>query len=437
MLVKTFQAVDMPAAIRMVKAEFGPDAMILSSKKDKRRGLLGLYSKPFFEVTAALDRTPRALPAPRTEKKPVENTAQEEFQKSMLAPLARELKDLRAKVETLSSREREKVRQQPPPVPDEMDIPRRKAAVEPLQRPVARTEAEELKKILLRSLEKPDAQAAGSEQRQKPAKAKVAATRQDILEMLAAELKENGVGAGEIRNLMKPVAVAAVSGEGEVSLRRILKESVQSAIHCTGPLKMKKDGPRIMALVGPTGVGKTTTIAKLAALAYKHGVPVALITIDTFRIGGVEQLRTYSSIMGVPLTVASTPSELADALAVHSDKRLIFIDTAGQSPNDQARLRELNSFLKIDPAIETHLCLSATTRDKELSQTIVKFGMLPVSRVIFTKLDESESFGCIVNVHMRDKFPISYLTNGQRVPEDIEVASSGKIADLVVREITS
>jgi flagellar biosynthesis protein FlhF len=200
---------------------------------------------------------------------------------------------------------------------------------------------------------------------------------------------------------------------------------------------MKKDGPRIMALVGPTGVGKTTTIAKLAALAYKHGAPVALITIDTFRIGGVEQLRTYSSIMGVPLTVASNPAELVKALAVHSDKRLIFIDTAGQSPNDQKRLRELNSFLNVDPAIETHLCLSATTRDKELSQTIAKFGILPVSRVIFTKLDESESFGCMVNVHMRDKFPISYLTNGQRVPEDIEIASSGKIADLVVREITS
>src|ERR1039457_2907603 len=116
MLVKTFQAVDMPEAIRMVKAEFGPDAMILSSKKDQRRGFMGLYSKPVYEVTAALDKTPRALPAPpRPAIKPAETTAQEEFQKSMLAPLARELKDLRAKFEIMTAREKEKARQQPPP----------------------------------------------------------------------------------------------------------------------------------------------------------------------------------------------------------------------------------------------------------------------------------------------------------------------------------
>jgi flagellar biosynthesis protein FlhF len=198
---------------------------------------------------------------------------------------------------------------------------------------------------------------------------------------------------------------------------------------------MKKNGPKIIALVGPTGVGKTTTTAKLAAMYAMHkGAKVALVTTDNFRVGAFEQLKTYSKIMGVPLEIAVTSQELANATETHSDKDLIIIDTAGRSPKDHGRLDELKALLDSGLDIEMHLCLSATTRDKELSDAIANFSILPISSLLFTKLDEAENLGSIVNTHHRSKLPLSYFTNGQMVPEDIVVATPRKLANLVMRE---
>jgi len=254
---------------------------------------------------------------------------------------------------------------------------------------------------------------------------------------LAEELRARGVEESAISQLLIPVTEAAARGETPDRLRDRLKQTIASEISCSGPFKLAKNSARILAMVGPTGVGKTTTIAKLAALAYKQGVTVALITIDTFRIGAIAQLQTYSGIMDTPMEIASTPAELAQAIAAHADKQLILIDTAGRNPRDQKRIQEMKAFLEVNPAIEIHLCLSATTRDRELAQAVTRFGVLPVSRMLFTKLDESMSFGCIVNTHLKNKLPLSYLTTGQRVPEDIETASSQRVADLVVREMKS
>lgn len=442
MLVKTFQAADMPEALRMVKAEFGPDAMILSSRKDRRRGFLGFYSKPFYEVTAAQDKSPRANPEPPPAKESGLNTL-EAFQNSLLAPLARELKELRARVDIISAREgsgeprREK----------EENQPRQRESSELAPRTLPRAEMEELKKVLLRSMTAQDAtvqevaarevapqevavQENAGVRRKKPREKAAPA----LMEQLAGELRENGVAEEAIRTFMVPVEAAAASRKGSARLREVLRESVAAGIRCAPLLNGEKGLSRIVALVGPTGVGKTTTIAKLAAHACKQGAKVALITIDTFRVGGVSQLDTYSGIMGLPLEVTKTPGELAEALQLHGDKEFIFIDTAGQSPRDRNKLLELKSFLAVNPEIETHLCLAATTRDRELAQTVDRFGVLPISRLIFTKLDESESFGSIVNTHLRDNIPLSCFTTGQRVPEDIEIATSLMVASLVVRE---
>jgi len=240
-----------------------------------------------------------------------------------------------------------------------------------------------------------------------------------------------------VTQLLTPVKIAAGRGESLDRLRVRLNKAVADGVSCSGSFKLKKNASRILALVGPTGVGKTTTIAKLAALAYKQGVSVALITIDTFRIGAVAQLQTYSGIMNLPMEIAATPAELAEAIDAHADKQLVFIDTAGRNPRDRTRIQEMKAFLDVHPDIETHLCLSATTRDKELTQAVTRFGVLPISRLLFTKLDESMSFGCIVNTHLRNKLPLSYFTTGQRVPEDIETATPQRVANLVVREMKS
>ena len=182
-----------------------------------------------------------------------------------------------------------------------------------------------------------------------------------------------------------------------------------------------------VALVGPTGVGKTTTIAKLAArYAQRHGADnVALITTDTFRIGASEQLQTYGRIIGCPVKVANNAKELADAMLTLRDKSLILIDTAGMGQrdkrlNDQLATLLHNNRLRIRP----YLVLSATSQTQVLNDAVKQFKTLPLSGCIFTKLDECLSLGESISVAIEHGMAVSYLTNGQQVPEDMKVADA-------------
>ncbi len=437
----------MSEALKMVKAEMGLDAMILSSKQERRKGILGLFSKPYYEVTAALEQKPVQRPVYYQEKPERELSTKEEFQNSMLAPLARELRELKERVEALAKKETEK--KEPAPVAV-VEMP--ESEVKPFQpqregaapRTFAREDMEEIKKLLLNAV------AAKEEKASKPVSFPVVAggemlevknladdgdLSEEALELLATELRSEEVGADSIQALLELIRPAAELGEELEALRERLIDAFAGIIKCSGPLRLKKAGPRIMATVGPTGVGKTTTIAKLAAMyALNKGARVAMITTDNFRVGAIEQLKTYSKIMDVPLEVAATVKELETVLAKHADKDLILIDTAGRSPKDREKLEELKVYLESHPAIETYLCISATTRDREMNEIVANYSVLPISRLLFTKLDESESFGCIVNAQVRNKYPLSYFTTGQKVPEDIEVATARKLANLVLRE---
>jgi len=182
-----------------------------------------------------------------------------------------------------------------------------------------------------------------------------------------------------------------------------------------------------VALVGPTGVGKTTTIAKLAArYAQRHGADkVALITTDTFRIGASEQLQTYGRIIGCPVKVAKDAKELADSLLSLRDKSLILIDTAGMGQRDKRLSEQLgqliqNTRLRIRP----YLVLSATSQNQVLDDAVKQFKTLPLSGCIFTKLDECLSLGESISVAIENGLPVGYVTNGQQVPEDIKVADA-------------
>jgi len=441
MLVKTFQAASMAEALRMVKAELGPDAMILSTKKDKTGGILGFFSKPVYRVTAALDPArksapPAAAPAPYRERPERERTAKEDLENSMMAPLARELRELREKVEALSRREEE---------------PRREVKQEEVANPpgqqdlglnlknIPRSDLEEIKKLLLNTLAK--SQEGGVKSVQWPnVQQAPAVDRQSGDEILpedsplAQDLIMSGISTELIRKILDTLNTLPVEG-GNQTLKNRLGETLGRLIKFAGTLKLRKNSPRIIALVGPTGVGKTTTTAKLAAMyALNRGNKVALITMDIFRVGAVEQLKTYSRIMGIPLEVASTPKELEKAVEKHSACDLIFIDTAGRSHKDKEKLDEMKNFLENKIPIEVYLCLSATTKDRELEEILARFSIFQVSKVVFTKIDESESFGNMVNLLMKDNLQIAYFTTGQRVPEDIEVATSAKLADMILRE---
>lgn len=190
-----------------------------------------------------------------------------------------------------------------------------------------------------------------------------------------------------------------------------------------------------IALIGPTGVGKTTTLAKIAAsYLTAHSHSIALITIDTYRIAAVEQLKVYGEIMHLPVDVVITPDQLKRAIEKHQDKDLILIDTAGRSPRDTFCIAELTTFLSPELNIDKHLVLSATTREVELLNTIERFNSLGISNTIFTKIDECSNLGVLLNIQIQNDNPLSYVTNGQRVPEDLVEISENRVAELIMSQ---
>ena len=195
-------------------------------------------------------------------------------------------------------------------------------------------------------------------------------------------------------------------------------------------------GKKIWAFIGPTGVGKTTTLAKIAAhFSLRFGKTITLITLDTYRIGGLEQLKTYARILRLPFEVAGDPDELKEIITRHRDQDLLLIDTAGRNPQNREQLEELKRFLTVDPRIQNHLVLSATTKDGDLAQGVQRFSLMPIASYIFTKIDETEEYASLFNQLLRHRRPLSYLTNGQRVPEDIELATKGKVANLILQTV--
>ena len=182
-----------------------------------------------------------------------------------------------------------------------------------------------------------------------------------------------------------------------------------------------------VALLGPTGVGKTTTIAKLAArFAMKYGAEqVALITTDNYRIGAHEQLQTYGRIMGCPVRQVRDAEELANALYQFRNRRLVLIDTAGVGQRDIRLTEQLDTLVKnAKVRIRSYLVMSATSQRRVMQEAVDHFRRIPLSGCILTKLDESLNLGEVINVCIQNALPISYITDGQRVPEDIQVANA-------------
>ena len=193
------------------------------------------------------------------------------------------------------------------------------------------------------------------------------------------------------------------------------------------------DNARILVFVGPTGVGKTTTLAKLAArFAFYQNKKVGMITIDTYRVGAVDQLRTYADITGMPVEVVMAPKEMAAALEKLSACDIILVDTAGRNAKNTMQVSELAGFLSVLPAPEIFLVLSATTKTRDLYMIMDKFSRVNYNRLIFTKLDETTTHGVILNVCAKTNYPVTYITTGQNVPDDLEVAHSEKLANLIL-----
>ena len=219
----------------------------------------------------------------------------------------------------------------------------------------------------------------------------------------------------------------------EMLAKARIARMVEEEIRVTGPIRMQPGKRRLVALVGPTGVGKTTTIAKLAAnFRLKEKRRVGLITVDTYRIAAVEQLRTYADIIDLPMEVVSTPREMREAVARMNDLELILMDTAGRSPRDEVKIQELKSMLTEAGADEVHLVLSSTAGAASLVRTAEQFADVGTTALVLTKLDEVSGLGNLLPLLRSSKLPLSYVTDGQNVPDDIEPADSRRLARMVL-----
>jgi flagellar biosynthesis protein FlhF len=439
MKLKTYQACSMAEALAAVKRDLGRDAVILHTRHFRKGGLLGLGGRQMWEITASQNvNVParplrnadaaaggaKAIPAPKAAaslRKSASNSAVAVIDGPDLAPLLEEEPPLRARVPARPTLTRLAA---PPGAKRAIPAAAKAAAPAGTLPPSAIVLAEQLGKLtgmvekLLRRQEAPDAPPAPEELFE----VYLNLLQQDVAEDIARELVQ------KLRSELTPQQLA-----NRAAITERLLDSIASMIPTQVPVTGNVGRPRVIVLIGPTGVGKTTTIAKLAAnLKLRQNQHVGLITVDTYRIAAVEQLRTYAQIIHVPLSVVMSPEELSSAIEDMADMDVILVDTAGRSQRNGERLDELKRFLAAARADEVHLVLSTTANQKNLQSAIERFGALGADRLILTKLDEAVSFGMILNIVRRMDAALSFVTTGQDVPDDIEVGEGRKLAQRIV-----
>jgi flagellar biosynthesis protein FlhF len=382
MKTKTYRAATMRDALALVRRDLGGGAIILHSREVRRGRLFGRGRRELVEVTATTEATaeggtdaPPARLADRRRGHPSPVDPQPPIHSSPAeAPsgLGEELRRLHELVEGLSRQGR--IDHLLPELPSEL-VPTYATLVEA-----------------------------------------------DVPETLARRLVRHVAEGLEPHDLGRDEAIHAS-----------LREAVEGCLPIAPPIASVPGTTRVVALVGPTGVGKTTTVAKLAAnFKLAQGLRVGLVTVDTYRIAAVEQLRTYAEIIDLPLAVANDPGEMRGAITSLGQVDLVLIDTAGRSPRDEVRIRELADFLAEARPDEVHLVLSATCAERSLRAAVERFAVARADRLILTKLDEADGLGGVLAVIGQANRPVSYLTTGQAVPDDIEPADRKRLARLIL-----
>ncbi|MSR60154.1 MAG: flagellar biosynthesis protein FlhF [Planctomycetaceae bacterium] len=434
--VRTFKAASMHEAIETVRREMGPDAVILQTRElPKPRFFRWKDSSERVEVTAGLGvnvRTPRALQTGMAQSGVA--TAERPLDSNLAPPPA-----LLASPRVGAALENG-VHQQP------YEPFLRSAATSatpcaPLPSALPQTRVSAGGPPVLTDQQASIARQLSSIQQMVAQLTREAASRGDEIpselfsvytELIDAEVDED-LSRDLIRRLKQDSAADELPDPAAVKAR--LQKMVESEIRCSKPIGTTPGKRRVVALIGPTGVGKTTTIAKLAAnFRLRDGIRLGLVTVDTYRIAAVEQLRTYAEIIDLPMKVVTSPREMRRALDELSGLDLVLIDTAGRSPRDELKIQELKSLLAEAQVDEVHLVLSMVASAKSLEATAEKFAPAGPTSVILTKLDEAVGMGSLLSVARRVPLPVSYLTTGQDVPDDIEHAQARWISRLVLGE---
>ncbi len=379
MNIKTYHAPTMREALEMAKSDLGGDAVILHTRCLKRGGFFGFGGREEVEITASSDvRVLPRGPEVRTRKVPraVErayNPPAENTSEGGVATLQQEVDSIKTLLMDYVAGQEKKILGKAP------------------------GELTALYKLLLRRGIHPD-------------------LSRDI-----------------IRRLKKP---ASKNEEKENPGHfELLRSTIAGLIKTSPPIAALDDGPMVAALIGPTGVGKTTTVAKLAAnFKLVQGLDVGLVTLDTYRIAAVQQLKTYADIIGIPVNVILTPEELRQARKTFAGKDIILVDTAGRSQRDAKRMDELQVFLDAGSFDQIHLVVSAATNDANLEDIMKRFAPLATDHVIVSKMDEAACPGHVLRVVLESDKRLSYVTTGQEVPDDIEAADAQRFTTMILSE---
>jgi flagellar biosynthesis protein FlhF len=392
MKFKKFVAPTLKEATEMMKKELGENAIVIGTRRIRQPGLFGFFKPELIEIVGAVE----------------EEIPQERAKVSSTVELLKKMtQEIEAKRKLTSD-----------------EIPGFDKTVERYDYSQIKSELEEVKQALNEITEH--------------LKYKGANQYPSILKKVFMNLIEKEVEE-ELANKIVRSVLLKLSGDELRDEKRVEGEVINiisEILRFSKPIKPLRKKTFTLAFVGPTGVGKTTTVAKLAAI-YKifESAKVALISADTYRIAGIEQLQAFANIAGIPMDVAYTPEDMARLVRKHQDKDLILIDTVGRNQKQGEQISELAKFIKGADPDEVHLVLSATSSYKNMIDVYNRFKVLLPNRLIFSKVDEAVSLGHILNIAYRTKLPLSYITTGQTVPDDIAIAEPKVIASLIYKEV--
>lgn len=408
MNIKRYIAKDMMEATRKIREELGSEAVILNNKLIRKKGLKRFFSPPMVEVVVAYEpfgSVSRKTPNAGARQDAAGNSPEAEKEQAR----SQRIRELDSKISNIQAKLEERCSE-----PEE-------------HRPV-------FKEIIP---SKPEEARAESEAPQPvfreivPIRTRTfvpAGTAEDAaIEALVRRLTEMDV----IEEMARSVAVKAnrIAQVRHEDVTEVMKQVICEQLGDPQPIRLKKFQRTVAILFGPTGVGKTTSLIKLAAhYSLEQKVKVGLINTDTYRLAAHEQLKAYADIIGTPLSVVYSADEITQALYEHEDKDIVFIDTTGKKPGDMDHRADIEKMMDLSGAGEVFLVLSAPTSPRACREILDNYNCLKNFKLLITKMDETKSPAAVLNARWMSGRPLSYVATGQNVPDDIQVANVEEIA---------
>ncbi len=423
MTIKKFQGRTEEEATLKAKQELGAGTVIMNVKEVKPKGFFKAFKNSTYEVTAAIEENEKTATL-KTQEMPkvgkIDVSANETIRIPMPEPVKREepresLNETSQTVENMWASLEEKMKN------------------ETKKEVAAENNLEEKLENLQNLLEK---KLAPEEKKEEELPEEPEDEGFKFMKMIYSILLENEVDEKYVNQIMDEVETVRKNGS---SVDHMLSSIYQKMILKFGqpqPIELTENTPKLVFFVGPTGVGKTTTIAKIASrFKVEKGKKVALLTADTYRIAAADQLRTYANILDTPIKVIYSPEELNDTIKEWKDYDLVLIDTAGLSHKNEEQREDIKNLITgVSEEYEKEICLvlSATTKYRDLKDIVDVYKEEFKFKLIFTKLDETSCYGNILNMKLYTGADLSYITYGQNVPEDIEVFNMQKIVKILL-----